>query len=319
MKQFTEDEFISKIPTGDVRALSRLLSLVENNSARARPIVKALFSKTGKAHIIGVTGSPGAGKSTLVDSLAVNLRKQGKKVSILAIDPSSPFSGGAILGDRIRMNKISEDGGVFIRSMATRGALGGLARATIDAIQILDSAGFDTLIIETVGVGQAEVDIIRIADSCVVVVVPGMGDSVQAIKAGILEIADVFTVNKSDRDGADHLVKDISVVLSLAEYPTGSWKPEIVSTVATTGQGVDQLTLSLDRHKEWLQKTDHGRLRKEKVLKDMVINLCGELAITKVSRISQSELLEYVAKCINREIDPYSVAEEIFKKMVVES
>ena len=309
---FTDEEFLKEIPATNPRAIARLLSLVENGSPRARPLVKKLFAKTGKAHIIGVTGSPGAGKSTLVDGLAVELTKEGKKVAILAIDPSSPFSGGAILGDRIRMNKIAEYADVFIRSMATRGALGGLARATVDAIQVMDAAGFDVLIIETVGVGQAEVDIVRIADSCVVVVVPGMGDSVQAIKAGILEIADIFAVNKSDRDGADHLVKDIRVILSLAEYAPDAWVPQIVSTVATTLKGVRELYDSLQLHKTWLQNSKSGKERKKRVLKDMVMTLTGEIGATNCARIPSERLELLVEQCFQKQIDPYSAAEMIY-------
>jgi LAO/AO transport system kinase len=311
---FSDEDFLTEIPKTNTRAIARLLSLVENGSPRARPLVKKLFSRTGQAHIIGITGSPGAGKSTLVDGLAVELTKSGKKVAILAIDPSSPFSGGAILGDRIRMNKIAEYGAVFIRSMATRGALGGLARATVDAIQVLDAAGFDVLIIETVGVGQAEVDIVRIADSCVVVVVPGMGDSVQAIKAGILEIADIFTVNKSDRDGADHLVKDLRVILSLAEYMPTDWEPKIVSTIATTLQGIPELFTALAEHKQWLVNSVAGKERKKRVLKDMIMTLTGEIGATRSARIPLAELEAIVDQCFSKQIDPYSAAETIFER-----
>jgi LAO/AO transport system kinase len=312
--EFTDQDFLNEIPKTNPRAIARFLTLVENGSERARPLVKKLFALTGKAHIIGITGSPGAGKSTLVDGLAVELTKSGKKVAILAIDPSSPFTGGAILGDRIRMNKIAENGAVFIRSMATRGALGGLARATVDAIQVLDAAGFDVLIIETVGVGQAEVDIVRIADSCVVVVVPGMGDSVQAIKAGILEIADIFAVNKSDRDGADHLVKDLRGILSLAEYNPSEWEPKIVSTVATILQGIPELFEELKNHKEWLQSSTTGKERKKRVLKDMIMTLTGEIGATKSAQISAAELDDITEQCLQKKIDPYSAAEIIFTR-----
>jgi LAO/AO transport system kinase len=312
--EFTDQDFLNEIPKTNPRAIARFLTLVENGSERARPLVKKLFALTGKAHIIGITGSPGAGKSTLVDGLAVELTKSGKKVAILAIDPSSPFTGGAILGDRIRMNKIAENGAVFIRSMATRGALGGLARATVDAIQVLDAAGFDVLIIETVGVGQAEVDIVRIADSCVVVVVPGMGDSVQAIKAGILEIADIFAVNKSDRDGADHLVKDLRGILSLAEYNPSEWEPKIVSTVATILQGIPELFVELKNHKEWLESSTTGKERKKRVLKDMIMTLTGEIGATKSAQISVAELDDITEQCLQKKIDPYSAAEIIFTR-----
>ena len=200
---FSNAQLIELVPQRDLRAVARLITLIENQTPRAREVQAALFKKSGKAHVIGVTGSPGAGKSTLVDQLAAGWRAQGKSVAILAIDPTSPFSGGAILGDRIRMIKAAEQQDVFIRSMATRGKLGGLARATLDAVYVLDAAGFDIILVETVGVGQAEVDIVKLADTCLVVLVPGMGDSVQAIKAGILEIADTFVINKADRDGAD--------------------------------------------------------------------------------------------------------------------
>ncbi len=317
MKNFTDQELQTEIPKKNIRAISRLLTLIENNSAKARPVVKSLFQKTGKAHVIGITGSPGAGKSTLVDGLAVSLRSKGKAVAILAVDPSSPFSGGAILGDRIRMNKISEDGSVFIRSMATRGALGGLSRATIDAIQVLDAAGFDTIIIETVGVGQAEVDIVRVADSCVVVVVPGMGDSVQAIKAGIIEIADVFAVNKSDRDGAAHLVKDISVVLSLGEYPEGTWRPEIVSTIATTLSGIDDLTLMLDKHKSWLTSSSIGTDKKKNVLKQTLISLVGDIAMTRAKQVDSKMVDNLIEEILSKNIDPYTAAESILAKSTI--
>ncbi len=310
---FSEAEFLDQIPKHNLRAVSRLITLVENGVPRARSVQSALFKNTGRAHVIGVTGSPGAGKSTLVDGLAVALRTSGQKVAIIAIDPSSPFTGGAILGDRIRMNKTCEDSSVFIRSMATRGALGGISRATLDAIQILDAAGFDTIIVETVGVGQAEVDIIRTADTCAVVLVPGMGDSVQAIKAGILEIADVFVINKADRDGADHLNKDIRVLLSLAEYGELDWKPEIIDTIATTGSGVSELSKALGAHKAWLQNSSEGRRRKIRILSDMIVKLAGDTVLTSVAAHS-GDISELAEQCMTRTTDPYSVALTLLKR-----
>lgn len=312
--QFTDEQLAEEVTKGNSRAISRVISLIENSSPRARPIQKRIFKNAGRAHVIGITGSPGAGKSTLVDGLAVSLRAQGQKVAILAIDPSSPFSGGAILGDRIRMTKTLEDSSVFVRSMATRGALGGISRATLDAIQVLDAGGFETVIVETVGVGQAEVDIVRTADSCVVVLVPGMGDSVQAIKAGILEIADIFVVNKADREGADHLRKDLTVLLSLADYGDADWKPEIVNTVATTLVGVPELTQCLAKHREWLRGSEEGRKRKLRVLKDMIMKLAADLTMSKVSSVGGKDLELLAQQCFERKKDPYSVAQELLKK-----
>lgn len=311
---FSNEELVSEVLKGNLRAVSRLITLVENGIPRAQAVLPTLFKNTGKAHVIGVTGSPGAGKSTLVDCLAVNLRASGQKVAILAIDPSSPFSGGAILGDRIRMTKTLEDSSVFIRSMATRGALGGISRATLDAIQILDAAGFQTIIVETVGVGQAEVDIVRTADSCVVVLVPGMGDSVQAIKAGILEIADVFVINKADRDGADHLHKDISVLLSLAEYGEKDWKPGIVDTVATKNEGTEKLAEILQKHRTWLGTTEEGRNRKIRIISEMILKLVGDIVHTKIMTTSGDKLLEHATACFERKQDPYTVAESLLKE-----
>src|SRR5262245_21687220 len=235
-----EASFIEHIVSGDVNAVARAISRVEDGAADAGELMKEVFPRTGRALVIGITGAPGAGKSSLVDKLAAVYRKRGERVGIIAVDPSSPFSGGGILGDRIRMQTLSLDKGVFIRSMATRGNLGGLVRATVDAVAILDAAGFAKILVETVGVGQDEVEIVKAADVCVVVLVPGMGDDVQTMKAGIMEIGDVFAINKADREGVLRTEKEVEALLALATRDDG-WHPAIVQTVAIENKGIEQL------------------------------------------------------------------------------
>jgi LAO/AO transport system kinase len=307
--KFSNQDLITGVENGDMRSVARLITLAENRIPRAVKVQSALFRRTGKAQVIGITGSPGAGKSTLVDVLAFQWRAAGRKVAIVAVDPSSPFSGGAILGDRIRMNRAVEDPNIYIRSMATRGSLGGLARATIDAVQILDAAGFDHIIVETVGVGQAEVDIVRLADTCVVVLVPGMGDSVQAIKAGILEIADVFVVNKADREGADILHKDLTVLISLNEAKPEDWKQQIVRTVATTAQGVGDLVHAVNNHMYWLSLSPQGKERRLKILEHAIGQIAQDLTHERVVVKQRALLDQLVSECFERKRDPYSAAE----------
>ena len=237
----TTEELIEKLFEGNPRAIARAITRVENGAENATELMKAVFPKTGNALIIGITGSPGAGKSSLVDKLALFYKEKGEKIGIVCVDPSSPFSGGAILGDRIRMQTLGLDKNVFIRSMATRGNLGGLSRATVDAVAILDAAGFDKVIVETVGVGQDEVEIVKAADVSVVILVPGMGDDIQAIKAGIMEIGDVFVINKADREGVLRTEKELEALLSLAHRPD-FWNPPIVKTIATENKGIEDLS-----------------------------------------------------------------------------
>ena len=246
---------------GDPRAVARAISLVEDEASDASALIRGIYKETGRAYLIGVTGAPGTGKSTLVDALTVEIRASGATVGIIAVDPTSPFTGGAILGDRVRMTGHAADAGVYIRSMATRGHLGGLARATSDVALVLDAAGKDVIIIETVGVGQDEVDIVRTADVSIVVLVPGTGDDVQAIKAGIMEIADIFVVNKADREGADRTAQAIAANLSLHSFAPGEWKPPIVKTEASRAGGIDELWRQIARFREHSAGRRAERLR----------------------------------------------------------
>lgn len=299
------------VRTRNVRGVARLITLLENAPERARAIVSRLYNRAGRTHIIGVTGAPGAGKSTLVDALAVEYRKSGASVAIVAVDPTSPFSGGAILGDRIRMNRASEDPDIFIRSMATRGSLGGLSRSTVEAVTVFDSAGFDVVIIETVGVGQAEVDIMRAADSCVVVLVPGMGDGVQIMKAGLMEIADLFVINKSDYDGANLLERDILGLLSLAEYSDSDWKPPIVKTVAHEGRGVVELFEKSQAHRAWLTNSEAGKERKRRAIEHMLVKVVIEKIGLEITGRHAEELSNLAIQCVDHLITPYKAVEEI--------
>jgi LAO/AO transport system kinase len=256
------EELAEGVLQGRIPRVARAITWAESADSRFPRLLARLFPHTGRARVTGLTGSPGAGKSTLTAALARKARTAGRKVGIVAVDPSSPFSGGAILGDRIRMQDLYTDPGVLIRSMATRGHLGGLARATADAVDVLDAAGYDDILVETVGVGQDEVEVFRLAESCVVVLTPGMGDDIQAIKAGLMEVADLFVVNKADRDGADRVVQEILQMLELGEH--GAWVPPILKTIATTGAGIDELIGKLDEHRKFLLGPEGGRRRRER-------------------------------------------------------
>ena len=303
---------------GRTRDIGRAMSAMEREGGSPE-ILAGLYPRTGRARIIGVTGPPGAGKSTLVQRLAQALRRSGKTVGIVAVDPSSPFSGGAILGDRIRMAEIYTDRGVFIRSMATRGSLGGLARATSDAVDVLDAAGFDVVLIETVGVGQDEVDIAGAADTTAVVLVPGLGDDIQAIKAGLLEIADVFVVNKADREGTDRLAAELAMMLELSgERP---WRPPIVRTVAPRSEGVPEVLAALDAHGAFLAASGQGAVRRRLRVRSRLLALLEERFRRAVeARAPEPDgLEEAIRRVVDRREDPHAAAGRLFEKLVRET
>ena len=309
-----EDSAIGRITAGDLNAVARAISKVEDGAADAAELMKKVFPCTGRALVIGITGAPGAGKSSLVDKLATVYRKRGERVGIIAVDPSSPFSGGAILGDRIRMQALSLDQGVFIRSMATRGNLGGLARATVDAVAILDAAGYAKIIIETVGVGQDEVEIVKTADVCVVVLVPGMGDDVQAMKAGIMEIGDIFAINKADREGVLRTEKEVEALLSLSMREDG-WQPPIVKTVAIESKGIAELAEAIDQCREAQQKTDRSGARRQAIARWRILELLRERLLAQaLNGNSASEKLDALAaEVASKKRDPYSAVDEIMR------
>ena len=299
-----------RVLAGDARAMARAISLIENEDPSSADLVRAIFSRTGHAYLVGVTGPPGAGKSTLVDRLVAQFRTESARMSVgvIAVDPTSPFTGGAVLGDRLRMQAHAGDDGVFIRSMATRGHLGGLARATGDAALVLDAAGKDIVIIETVGVGQDEVDIIRTADISIVTLVPGTGDEVQALKAGIMEIADIFVVNKADREGADRLVSAVEANLALQTVDSGGWRPPVLKTIATTGAGVPELvdTIGAFRAQSKASEPARRRARSEYRLRELVAQQFMQHLERDV--LGPGELAALVDRIAARELDPYTAA-----------
>jgi LAO/AO transport system kinase len=300
-----------RVLAGDSRAIARAISLIENEDPQAAALVRAIFGKTGRAYVIGVTGPPGAGKSTLVDRMTADLRGKGHTVGVLTVDPTSPFSGGAVLGDRLRMQGHAADEGVFIRSMATRGHLGGLARATGDAALVLDAAGKDIIVIETVGVGQDEVDIVRTADVSIVTLVPGTGDDVQALKAGIMEIADIFVVNKADREGADRLVAAIQSNLTLQTFAPDDWQPPIVKTIATSGTGVPELVAAIWSFRSHSEATRSARRQKRSEFR--LRELVSQRFMERLERgmLKPGELEAIVNRVAAGEIDPYTAADQL--------
>jgi LAO/AO transport system kinase len=305
---------VARVLAGEPRAVARAISKVEDGAEDAAELMKAIFPHTGKALVIGITGAPGAGKSSLVDKLALHYRRLGDRTGIVAVDPSSPFSGGAILGDRIRMQALGLDSGVFIRSMATRGNLGGLARATVDAVSILDAAGYSRILVETVGVGQDEVEIVKAADVSVVVLVPGMGDDIQAIKAGIMEIGDIFVINKADREGVYSTEKELEGLLSLSQR-NDAWEPPIVKTVATENKGVDELAAAIDEYRKSHLQTELVSERRQAIARWRVLELLRERLVTRTlaSASASDTFVRLAGEVARRQRDPYSAVDEILQ------
>ncbi len=315
-RRLTTGDWVEKIRAGDPRALARAITTVENRRPESAELLKALFPHSGGARLIGMTGAPGSGKSTLVDQLAKEYRKQGRTIGIIAVDPTSPFSGGAILGDRIRMLEHHSDSGIYIRSMATRGALGGLARTTADVATVLDASGKDLVMIETVGVGQDEVDIVRLADITLVVLVPGMGDDVHTIKAGIMEIADIFVINKSDRDGAERVEREIRAMQSLARR-SDNWVPPIVKTVASEGIGIGELASSIDEYVAFIEKGNLALQKRIQNWRDRLLEMLRDALLESVLReqMGDGAVARYAAEVAEHKRDPYSLVQEIISSL----
>jgi len=313
-KALTKVEQIAQgVMSGDCRSIARAITIIENNTAEAKKLIISIYPHTGKAHIIGLTGPGGSGKSTLIEKIVREYRRKGKTVGVIAVDPTSPFTGGAFLGDRIRMQELSTDEGVFIRSMATRNFPGGIAKATKDAVKVLDASGRDIIIVETVGAGQSEVEIIKVAQTIVVIHAPGLGDEIQAIKAGLMEIADIFVVNKADRENADKAVTDIQAILQLNNKEV-AWRPPILKTTALTGEGVPQLIEKIEEHKRFLEK-ELGRKRSlGKAETELVEAIKEKVTSSIIDELrKEGKLEELLQKIIERELDPASAAEKLLR------
>ena len=309
-------DIVTELLSGSKLAISRAITAVENEYDNAVEIMQSLYPHTGKGYIIGITGPPGAGKSTLTDKLTKEYRRRGKTVGIIAVDPSSPFSGGAILGDRIRMNELTMDDGVFIRSMATRGSLGGMSRKTAEVVKILDAAGKDIVIVETVGVGQSEVDIVKTADTTLVVLVPGMGDDIQAIKAGILEIGDVFAINKADREGVERLNLEIEMMLDL-DQAENTWRPKIMRTVASQNEGVVELVDAIEEHSAYLiQSGVIQRRRFERTRTEIMAMLDEAIKVYLMKKVEGSKFEKLLAEVNQRKNDPYTAVKAILAEVL---
>ncbi|WP_193610856.1 methylmalonyl Co-A mutase-associated GTPase MeaB [Nocardioides lijunqiniae] len=309
-------DLVERARAGEARAVARLISLVEDESPLLRQVMASLAPHAGLAHVVGVTGSPGVGKSTSTNALVGALRRSGRRVGVLAVDPSSPFSGGALLGDRVRMGDHSSDPGVYIRSMAARGHLGGLAWTTPQALRVLDAAGCDVVLVETVGVGQSEVEVAGLADTTMVLLAPGMGDGIQAAKAGILEVGDVYVVNKADRDGADQVRRDLRGMLAQGDRPEGAWRPPVLATVAQSGEGVDEVVEELDRHRAWLASS--GQLERRRVRRAR--SEIEAIALTSLRRRwgdvgGHASLDDLAAAVVAGDSDPYRAADRLLESL----
>ncbi len=305
-------DLLERVLAGEFRAVARLITLVENSQPESTDYLRELFPHTGRCFTIGITGAPGAGKSTLVDALASHYRSLEKRVGIIAVDPTSPFTGGAILGDRIRMQSRSLDSGTFIRSMATRGQLGGLARTTGDVLTVLDAAGFDVVLIETVGVGQDEVEIVRTAQATVVLLVPGMGDDIQAMKAGIMEIGDVFIINKADHPGVERIEAELGALLSMCARPDG-WTPGVVRTVASEGMGIAECAHAIEDYRTHMAGSDFEKNRSIQRQKDRLLDLLKAQILQRIveSPAARARIEEMAARIAARRLDPYTAAEQL--------
>jgi LAO/AO transport system kinase len=309
------EELVSRARNGEARAIGRLISQVEDGSPLLREVMAALTPYAGTAQIVGLTGPPGVGKSTSTSALLAELRRRDLRVGVLAVDPSSPYSGGALLGDRIRMSEHATDPGVFIRSMAARGHLGGVSRATPQALRVLDAAGCDVVLVETVGVGQSEVEIARLADTTVVLVAPGMGDGIQAAKAGILEVGDVYVVNKADRDGADQVRRDLRSMLARAERPEGAWRPPVLTTVAPEGRGADEVVDAIDEHRTWAAESGElGRRRVRRARNEIEAIALTALRDRWGSVDAGSRLDDLATAVVAGESDPYAAADDLLDR-----
>ncbi len=304
-------DLVARARAGDPRAVARLISWVEDETPALREVMAAIAPDTGRAQVVGITGPPGVGKSTTTSALVARLRGAGRRVGVLAVDPSSPFSGGALLGDRVRMADHAVDADVFIRSMASRGHLGGLSWSTPQALRVLDAAGFDVVLVETVGVGQSEVDVARLADTTLVLLAPGMGDGIQAAKAGILEIGDVYVVNKADRDGADQLGRELRGMLASAQRPAAGWQPPVVATVASQGEGVDALLAAVEQHQSWLRESGELAVRRTHRARAEVEAVALASLRTRWGGVAGPAVDELAALVAGGQLDPYAAAERL--------